>query len=328
MDVIALHAAGFENAVATLGTAITAEQARMIARYTKKVVLIYDSDDAGKKADDRAMKLLDEVDIDVRVLKLKGAKDPDEYIKTFGKARFAQELSDSYSGFEYKLLNIISKYDLQNSEGKIRATKEICSIIANSGSNVEREVYIASAAEKLGLTAESIKNDVDRIRRKMFSEYKKNQTQNAVNHAKKYGDTINIDAAKNVMASGAEDVILGMMLLYADHRQSVVNKTVDICAEDFFTEFGKRVFSRICELEMSEDGYSRAGLCQYFTADEQGRLQRLEHSRAMLSDNGLLILKQAIDVLRAENARRQAEASGDKLAVLRLKRQNNDKNKK
>ena len=328
MDVIALHAAGFENAVATLGTAITAEQARMIARYTKKVVLIYDSDDAGKKADDRAMKLLDEVDIDVRVLKLKGAKDPDEYIKTFGKARFAQELSDSYSGFEYKLLNIISKYDLQNSEGKIRATKEICSIIANSGSNVEREVYIASAAEKLGLTADSIKNDVDRIRRKMFSEYKKNQTQNAVNHAKKYGDTINIDAAKNVMASGAEDVILGMMLLYAEHRQSVVNKTVDICAEDFFTEFGKRVFSRICELEMSEDGYSRAGLCQYFTADEQGRLQRLEHSRATLSDNGLLILKQAIDVLRAENARRQAEASGDKLAVLRLKRQNNDKNKK
>ena len=328
MDVIALHAAGFENAVATLGTAITSEQARMISRYTKKVVLIYDSDEAGKKADDRAMNLLSEVDVDVRVLKLKGAKDPDEFIKLFGKARFAKELSDSYSGFEYKLVNIISKYDLQNSESKIRATKEICSIIANSGSSVEREVYIASAAEKLGLTVDSIRSDIDRIRRKLFAEYKKNQVQNAVNNAKKYGDTINVDAAKNVVASGAEDVILGMMLLYSEHRQAVVDKIVDVCDDDFFTEFGRRVFSSICELEMSDDGYSRAGLCQYFSADEQGRLQRLEQSRLDLTDNSITVLKQAIDVLRAEKVRRQAEASGDKLAVLRLKRQNNEKNKK
>ena len=328
MDVIALHASGFENAVATLGTAITAEQARMISRYTKKVVLIYDSDDAGKKADDRAMKLLGEVGVDVRVLKLKGAKDPDEFIKLFGKARFAKELSDSHSGFEYKLINIISKYDLRDSESKIRATKEVCAIIAESGSSVEREVYIASAAEKLGLTVDSIRNDVDRIRRKLFVEYKKKQTQNAVNNAKKYGDTINIDAAKNVVASGAEDVILGMMLLYSEHRQAVADKTVDVSADDFFTDFGKRVFLSICELEMSDEGYSRSGLCQYFSADEQGRLQKLEQTRLDLTDNSVAVLKQAINVLRAENMRRRAEASGDKLAVLRLKRQNNEKNKK
>ena len=157
---------------------------------------------------------------------------------------------------------------------------------------------------------------------------KKNQVQNAVNNAKKYGDTINVDAAKNVIASGAEDVILGMMLLYSEHRQAVVNKAVDVDADDFFTEFGRRVFSGICELEASDDGYSRAGLCQYFSADEQGRLQRLEQSRLDLTDNSITVLKQAIDVLRAEKTRRQAEASGDKLAVLRLKRQNNEKNKK
>lgn len=327
MDVIALHASGFENAVATLGTAITPEQARIISRYTKKVVLIYDSDDAGKKADERAMKLLGEVGIEVRVLKLKGAKDPDEFIKNFGRERFAKELSDSHSGFEYKLINIISKHDLGEAESKIRATKEICSIIANSGSSVEREVYIAAAADKLGLTVDSIRNDVDRIRRKLFSEYKKNQGQNAVNYAKKYGDAINSDAAKNVVASGAEDVILGMMLLYSEYRTAVTDKLVDVCAEDFFTEFGKRVFSCICELDISEEGYSRSGLCQGFSADEQGRLQRLEQSRADLTDNSMNVFKQAVEVLKAERTRRQAEDSGDKLAVLRLKRQNHKKTK-
>ena len=86
MDVIALHEAGFENAVATLGTAITSEQARIFAKYTKKVVICYDSDDAGQNATQKAIRLLGEVGVDVRILKLSGAKDPDEYIKKFSPA--------------------------------------------------------------------------------------------------------------------------------------------------------------------------------------------------------------------------------------------------
>lgn len=328
MDVIALHAAGFENAVATLGTAITSEQARIIARYTKKVILIYDSDDAGRKADERAMRLLGEVGLEVRVLKLKGAKDPDEFIKNFGRDRFAQELSGSHSGFEYKLSGIIAKYDITEPEGKIRATRDVCSLIAGSGSNVEREVYIASASEKLGLTVDSIRNDVDRIRRRLYSEYKQKQGRDALNHAKKYGDVINSDAAKNVAAAGAEDVILGMLLLYAEYRDAVIRGNVVLKPEDFFTTFGRRVFEAICELEQSDDGYSRAGICQYFSADEQGRLQRLEQSRADLTENSMKVFEQAIEVLRSEKERRMAEDAGDKLATIRLKRQNNAKNKK
>lgn len=327
MDVIALHAAGFENAVATLGTAITAEQARMMTRYTKKVVLIYDSDEAGRKADERAMRLLSEVGLEVRVLKLNGAKDPDEFIKKFGRDRFVQELNGSHSGFEYKLTNILIKYDLNDSEGKIRATREVCGLIANSGSSVEREVYIAAASEKLGLSVDSIRNDVERIRRKIYSEFKQKQGRDAVSYAKKYGDVINIDAAKNVAASGAEEVIIGLMLLYAEHRSAVVKGKVTLTADDFFTAFGKRVFENICELEQSDDGYSRAALSQYFTADEQGRLQRLEQQRIELSDNSLSVLEQAVDSLRVAKQRQDADDSGDKLAAIRLKRQNN-KNKK
>lgn len=328
MDVIAMHAAGFENAVATLGTAITQEQARIIARYTKKVILIYDSDEAGRKADERAMRLLSEVGLEVRILKLKGAKDPDEFIRNFGRARFLQELRGSQSGFEHKLDTIIAKYDITESEGRIRATREVCDVIAASGSSVEREVYIAAAAERLSLTTDSIRNDVERARRRLYNELKKKQSRDAVSAAKHYGDSVNLDAAKNVAASGAEEVIIGMMLLFEEYREAVVSGRVALDTEDFFTAFGKRAFGEICRLQSSEGGFSRAMLFQDFSADEQGRLTALEQARSQLSDNSMKVFGEAVGALKNERVLRAAESGGDKLAAIRLKRLNNEKNKK
>ncbi len=328
MDVIAMHAAGFENAVATLGTAITQEQARIIARYTKKVILIYDSDEAGRKADERAMRLLGEVGLEVRILKLKGAKDPDEFIRNFGRARFLQEMRGSQSGFEHKLDTIIAKYDITEAEGRIRATREVCDVIAASGSSVEREVYIAAAAERLSLTTDSIRNDVERARRRLYNELKKKQSRDAVSAAKHYGDSVNLDAAKNVAASGAEEVIIGMMLLFEEYREAVVSGRVALDTEDFFTAFGKRAFGEICRLQSSEGGFSRAMLFQDFSADEQGRLTALEQARSQLSDNSMKVFGEAVGALKNERVLRAAESGGDKLAAIRLKRLNNEKNKK
>lgn len=328
MDVIALHAAGFENAVATLGTAITQEQARIIARYTKKVILIYDSDEAGRKADERAMRLLGEVGLEVRILKLKGAKDPDEFIRNFGRARFAQELKGSESGFQHKLNTILAKYDITDAEGRIRATREICSIIATSGSSVEREVYIAAAADRLSLTTDSIRNDVERARQRLYNEYRQKQSREAVSAAKHYGDVVNSDAAKNVTASGAEEVIIGLLLMFDEYREEVVSGQVALCADDFFTAFGRRVFEAICRLQSSDEGYSKAQLYQDFSADEQGRLQYLEQVRGQLSDNSRRVLEEAARTLRDEHTLRQAEDTGDKLAAIRLKRLKNEENKK
>ena len=328
MDVIALHAAGFENAVATLGTAITQEQARIIARYTKKVILIYDSDEAGRKADERAMRLLGEVGLEVRILKLKGAKDPDEFIRNFGRARFAQELKGSESGFQHKLNTILAKYDITDAEGRIRATREICSIIATSGSSVEREVYIVAAADRLSLTTDSIRNDVERARQRLYNEYRQKQSREAVSAAKHYGDVVNSDAAKNVTASGAEEVIIGLLLMFDEYREEVVSGQVALCADDFFTVFGRRVFEAICRLQSSDEGYSKAQLYQDFSADEQGRLQYLEQVRGQLSDNSRRVLEEAARTLRDEHTLRQAEDTGDKLAAIRLKRLKNEENKK
>ena len=298
MDVIALHAAGFENAVATLGTAITQEHARIISKYTKSVLISYDMDAAGRAAAEKAMRLLAEVGVDVKVLKMTGAKDPDEYIKMYGSDRFRQVISRSQSGFDYKLDTILSKYDLAQADDKIKASSEICKMIAAVYSSVEREVYISTAAERLGLTSAVMKNDVERIRAGLIRQYKAKEGHDAQMSAKNMGDRINPDSAKNIQASAAEEVILGLMLLYDDHRSAVAKGKIELSKEDFFTEFGSRVFEAIIELENSEGGYMYSLLGEKFSPDEMGRIQRMEYKRRQLVSNGADVLAASVKTLK------------------------------
>ena len=139
-DAIAMHQAGFDNAIATLGTAITPDQARIFAKYTKKVVICYDSDKAGQNAAQKAMRLLGEVGIDVRVIKLGGAKDPDEYIKAFGADKFREVISGAKSKFEYNLESLLSKYDINLPQDKINALKECEKLISEVYSKAEQDI--------------------------------------------------------------------------------------------------------------------------------------------------------------------------------------------
>ena len=151
MDVIAMHAAGFENAVATLGTAITSEQARMMSRYTKKVVISYDADEAGQKAAMRAVKMLTEVGLDVSILRVNGAKDPDEYIKKYGSDKFRQVINESKSKFDYNLESILSKHDINLPADKIKALHESEKLISETYSSAERDIYIQRISELFGV---------------------------------------------------------------------------------------------------------------------------------------------------------------------------------
>ena len=319
MDVIALHAAGFQNAVATLGTAITQEQARILAKYTKKVIISYDSDGAGQNAANRAMRLLNEVGLEVRVLQMSGAKDPDEYIKKFGPDRFRKLLTDSRTGFEFRLSAILARHDLSDSSEKIKASAEICDMIAGVYSGVEREVYIATAAERLGLTTEGISNDVARIRAKKIKEYRQKETSEAQASLRNYGDRINPDAARNVQASAAEEAILGLLLLYDEYRSVIVRGELPLTEEDFYTDFGKRVFREIMALQRSDGGFLLELLGESFTPEEMGRLQRMEQKRRMLTENGIAVLRSSIETLRAGTRREESRetSSADFLAQKR-----------
>ncbi len=306
MDVIALHAAGFENAVATLGTALTQEQARLMAKHTKQVLICYDSDEAGQAATRKAVRILSEVDLDVRILRMEGAKDPDEYIKKFGPDSFRRVLNSALTGFEFKLETTLKKYNLSQAAEKVKASRELCEYISEIPSSVEREVYVSSVATALGFTPDVVKNDVEAIRKKKIREYKAKEAQNARLDAMGVGDKINVDGIKNVKAKAAEEAIVGLMLLYDEHRDAVVYGKVQLAAEDFFSDFHRRVFLKIVELQR-DDQFEFSMLGQFFTADEVGRLQGLEQKRRQLTENGKTVFAQCVEALKSE--KRIAEAS-------------------
>ncbi len=320
MDVIALHAAGFENAVATLGTAITPEQARIFAKYTKKVIICYDSDKAGQSATSKAMRLLGEVGVDVRVIKLSGAKDPDEYIKKFGAQSFERCLDDSKSGFEFKLDKVLSEHDISFSEEKVKASAQLCAMIAEVNNNVERDIYIKHVASALDVSADSVKGDVERIRRRLASEYKSKQSKDALLSIKNIGDRVNTDAAKYVAANDCEESILAMMMIFDEYRHDVVSGKISLSADDFMTAFGRRVFEVICELESSAEGYSKAMLGQYFGVDEISRLEKIEIERRRLTRNDRDVFESCIRALRIEKSTGADVSGQDLLAMMRKKR--------
>ena len=321
MDVIALHAAGFENAVATLGTALTQEQARMLTKYTKKVVLLYDSDEAGQKATDRAIRILSEVGMDVRILKLNGAKDPDEYIKKFGADRFRALLGESRTGFDFKVARVLSTLDVQIPEEKIKASNAICEIIADSSSSVEREVLLAKASEILKLPVEVLKNNVELIIKKRLKEQRSNDSRQAQLSLKNIGDRVNPEAVKYVGANALEESILGLLLIYDEYRAGVSRGQIALSEDDFVTAFGKKVFGAIMDVYNSSEEFLPAMLGQYFTADEMGRLEKMRQNRLALTENGRDVLDASISALKEEREKKTSSEGGDKFAVLRAKQE-------
>lgn len=325
MDVIALHEAGFENAVATLGTAITSEHARIFAKYTKKVITCLDSDNAGQTATQKAIRLLSEVGVEVRILKLSGAKDPDEYIKKFGAENFRKVLGESKTGFEYNIEKIISAHDMTLVEEKVAASSEVCTLIAGVYSKVERDIYVHRAAEILQISADALSADVERARRRIEREEKSSQSKEAMLSIKHIGDRVNNDAAKNIKATANEEAILGLMLMFDEFRAEVVRSRL-LESEDFITELSRRIFDVICELEMSEAGFSKAMLGMYFNADEIGRIEKIEIERRMLARNDRDVLLSCIEGLRNEKARASSDAE-DPFSDLKRKQEELKKKK-
>ncbi len=294
MDVIAMHAAGFENAVATLGTAITPNHARIFSKYTKQVIISYDADEAGQAAAKKAMQILGEVGIEVRVLRVEGAKDPDEYIRKYGAERFSRLLDASRTGFQYQLETILSRHDLSVGQEKIKASAALCAAIAEYSSAVEREVYLSEASKRLELPVEALRNNTEKIRRKKYEEMKSQQSRELRASIKNFGDRINPDSAKDPKAAATEEAVIGMLLMFEEYRREVAAGRIQLTAENFITEFYRKVFEAILKLQNSESGFQFALLGEEFSPDEMGRIQKAEMSRRELTQNGPDVFKSTV----------------------------------
>ena len=322
MDVIALHSAGFTNAVATLGTAITSEQARLLSRYTKEVLICYDSDEAGQKAAQRALTILEEVNLTVRVIQMQGAKDPDEYIKKFGADKFRDIITGAKSKFEYNLQRIISRHDITIPQEKINALNELTIMIAGVYSVAERDVYIREVAKRFGVNYDSLKADVDRVVARNQSARKRNEAKKIETESIGYGDKVNPDYARAPAIAKNEERVLGLMLLFPEHRATVFSENL-LTEDDFFTELGKKIFAFL--RTAYENGDDRlVTISEHFTPEQMGRIVEMKASRMQLESNGTPVLLECISNLKSAVEEKLSENSNsmDRLNNLLKKKRN------
>ena len=300
MDVIALHEAGFTNAIATLGTAITPEQARLMKRYTKCVIIAYDMDEAGRHAADKAMVLLEEVGLEVRLLKLEGAKDPDEFIKKYGKEKFQVALDASASKFDYNMRRILSKYMLSVPQEKINAAIELCKLIAASPTAAERDVYTHAAAKALEMDVSVLKKDIDRYARKNVKEGKRREIAGTRQASLGFSDPVNRDYVRMPAVARAEEAVIGIVLAYPEiYLPLLQGDKPPVTTDDFLTEFNRRVFA---------DLVSSAGALDFerYTPDEVGRITHMKITRMQVTDNGQQVFLDCCKKLK-ETAEKQQQ---------------------
>jgi DNA primase len=306
MDVIAMHSAGFTNAVATLGTAITAEQARLMSRYTKKVIISYDADEAGQKAAMRAVKLLSDVGLEVSILRVPGAKDPDEYINSFGADKFKQVLNESKSKFDYHMENILSKYDINLSQDKVKALYELEKVISEIYSVAERDIHIQTVSKIFNVDHKSIRTDVERIIEKSIKEYKQKESQRMHQDSIGYSDKVNIDFIKAPAVAKNEEAVLGLLLVFPEHRKKVFESQM-LSENDFYTEFNKKVFLYVKSSYGVDD--SMTDINDVFSSEEVGRITKMKISRMQLLDNGEQVLENCIRNLKSSVEKKKTETT-------------------
>ncbi len=216
MDVIALHQAGFDSAVASLGTSLTEEQARIIARRTSQVIISYDADGAGQTAAQRAIDILKKCDLQVKVLKIPGAKDPDEFIKAKGADAFKALIDKSDNHNAYRLERIAQKYDLEEDEARVMFLQEAARMLAGISNSVEREVYAGRAAKMAGVTPETMGIEVKRalnIQRKKEKNEERREIRSPVGLAQPKDRSL---AYSDVKSAKAEENVL--RLIFSDQK--------------------------------------------------------------------------------------------------------------
>lgn len=314
MDVVSLHGAGFTNAVASCGTALTADQARLMRKYSKSVIISYDADAAGQRAADKAFAILGEAGLEARLLKVEDAKDPDEYIKKHGKEGFSRLLSRSRSRFDFKFSSILAANDVDTPDGRIKAAGQAAEVIAGIWSEVERDVYIRQVSSKLNISYESLKKDVSRIIARNGRKEKVEQNSSVIRAAEGFGDRVNPDRIKNVGAAGAEDTIIGILAMYPELIPQTAGKT-GLAPDDFVTAFNRKVYEKMLSLGK---GFDIGLLGEDLSADEVSRVVKYTVFRQDLSDNGMNVIAQCVDKLKKN--REKEELSLEELIARKRSR--------
>ena len=275
IDVVALHQYGFDNAIASLGTSLTEEQAALMTRYADQIVLIYDGDKAGQNATQRAIPILEKAGLQVKVLQIKDAKDPDEFLKKFGADKFRLLLEDSSNRVEYQLNAIARKYDLTVDDEKVKFLQESADLIATLGSAVQREVYGGRVAEKAKISPEAMKLEIDRAWKRRINKEKKQQEKIDLSPARNLQPKSRNIRYDNMKSAMAEETVIALAL----REPALLDRTGNLKPETFSASLLGRVFDQLRQRHQQGFEVSLAvleGLDQEEMSHLVGILQRQE----------------------------------------------------
>ena len=241
MDAISLHQYGFDCAVASLGTALTEDGATLLSRYTEQVVLIYDGDNAGQRATARAIPILERAGLQVKVLQMQDAKDPDEYLKKFGADKFRLLLEGCANRVEYQLSAIEKKYDLRQDDQRVQYLQECAQLVSSLPSAVQREVYVHRVAETAKISPEAMKLEVDKAYKRRVARDKKKQEKIDLAPAQTLQPKARGIRYDNVKSAMAEETLLAQIL----REPALLEKTRNLKAEEFSAPLLAKVYSQL-----------------------------------------------------------------------------------
>lgn len=303
MDVISLHQAGFENTVAALGTSFTEEQARLLSRYTKEVVLIMDSDAAGQKAVRRSSEILEKTGVDIRVVVIPDGKDPDEYIKKQGAARFKALLDGAVSEIEYKLLTAVEGIDINSDDGKLQYLSKAALIIAQSGDVVTRDLYIGKLSEKYGVSRTALQDKVNQLRKANAKRREKREFDEIVRLKFDRAD-VNPEKRHYPAAAAAEESVIAVLM---QHPDFIDTATESLSPDSMITSVNRRIYTALCECINSGRSPDLSYFGEILNPSEMGYLASLANSERG-GKNALIVLKDSVKVILDEGIRKK---SGD-----------------
>ncbi len=310
MDTISLHQAGFDSAVASLGTALTEEHGQLLSRYFKEAVIAYDGDGAGVAAAQRAIPILEKAGLKVKVLRMQGAKDPDEFIKAYGREAFARLLDQSENQVDYRLAQLQKKFDLNDDSQKVAFLQEAAQLVSALHSAVEREIYGGHAAQAAGVTPDAMKLEVDRALKGRLRKAKKQQERRDLTPTSQLQPRARSLRYENVRSARAEEGLLRLLML----DPGLADKMAGITGAEFSSPLLGRAFDRL--MQRAGEGLSTqlAALAEDFSGGEMDHLAQVAAQPESVANSGQAIADY-ISLIRGEKLLREGGEQGDDLLL-------------
>ncbi len=308
MDAVALHQYGFDCAVASLGTSLTEEHAVLLSRYTEQVVLIYDGDEAGQRATRRAIPMLEKAGLQVKVLQMKDAKDPDEYLKKFGADKFRNLLNASADRVEYQLAAIRKKYDLGADEERVKFITEAAEFVSSLTNAVQREIYGKRAADAAKISYEAMQIEVTKAYKRRIAREKKKQERLDLSPATQLQPKSRNIRYDNMKSAMAEETVIAMVLKVPE----LLEQTGKLQPEAFSSPLLGRIYGQLRDRYGAGMEVSLSGL-EDFTGEE------MSHAAGILQRNQGPVNERAladcVNTILAEHQAAQVKTGDDLLAI-------------